>query len=232
MELELISIIFNAFIAIRLVVSSIMCVYGYKWNKGLIALMSTYVGAAIGLILFVMLVEGDAGGGSIVVVPICAVGFAGLAYKNIALNHFLGGFLLVTKISFMLITKAYEYGMSEEIAWLFVLPIILGVIGGVAFSTKFTGYVVISCLAFWGAIDFVPNMFQLLNGTLFAMTGDFGYIFDPASFILSIFGIEIPSGGEVFFILLVTAGSFYFQKVRAEREGIDLTQKLVDDRNL
>lgn len=232
MELEVLYLILNAFVVIRLVVSGIMCVYGYKWRRGLIALMSTYVGIVIGLIICVVLIESEAGGGSIIAIPICAVGFAGLAYKNIGLNHFLGGFLLITKVSFMLITKAYEYGMAEDIGWLFVLPIILGIIGGIAFSTRYTGYVVISCLAFWGAIDFVPNMFKLLNGTLFVMTGDFGYIFDPRSFIFSIFGIEIPSGGEVLFILVVTAVSIYFQKVRAEKENIKLDEKLVDDRKL
>ena len=64
------------------------------------------------------------------------------------------------------------------------------------------------------------------------MTGDYSFIFDPTSFLLSLFGIEIPSGGEVFFILLLTIGGFYFQKVRAESEGKDLSRKLVDDRNI
>lgn len=62
MELEVLYLILNAFVVIRLVVSGIMCVYGYKWRRGLIALMSTYVGIVIGLIICVVLIESEAGG--------------------------------------------------------------------------------------------------------------------------------------------------------------------------
>lgn len=225
-------LVVEAFIVIQMVTSGIMCVYGYKWGRALIATASSYVGVVIGLVVCIMLFESGFGIESTVAIPICAAGFATLVYKNITLNHFMAGFLLATKIAFMVITKAYEYEMAEDIGWLFVLPIIIGIMGGIASCTQFTGYIVLACMAFWGAIDFVPKMFEWINGTLFALTGDISFIFDPLSFLLSFFGIEIPSGGEVLCILLLTAGGFYFQKLQAEKEGKDLSRKLVDDRNL
>ncbi len=225
-------LVVEAFIVIQTVTSGIMCVYGYKWGRALIATASSYVGVAIGLVICIMLFESGFGVESFIAIPTCAAAFSAMAYKNITLNHFMAGFLLATKISFMIITKVFEYGMSDDIGGLLVLPIIIGIIGGIVSCTKFTGYIVLACLAFWGSIDFVPKMFEWINGTLFAMTGDYSFIFDPISFLLSLFGIEIPSGGEVFFILLLTVGGFYFQKNRAESAGKDLSRKLVDDRNL
>ncbi len=225
-------LVVEAFIVIQMVTSGIMCVYGYKWGRGLIATVSSYVGVAIGVVVCVMLFKSGFGVESFIAIPTCAAAFSVMVYKKIVLNHFMAGFLLATKISFMIITKVFEYGTFDDVGMLFVLPVVIGIIGGIVSCTQFTGYIVLACLAFWGAIDFVPKMFEWINGTLFVMTGDYSFIFDPTSFLLSLFGIEIPSGGEVFFILLLTIGGFYFQKVRAESEGKDLSRKLVDDRNI
>lgn len=225
-------LILNVLTIIQMVTSAVMCVYGYKWSKGLIAIMSLDMGVVIGFLLSILFIQEGAGLGVLIIIPICAAGFSGLAYKNITFNHFLAGFLLAIKVSFMIVTKMYEHGMVEDIGWLFVMPVIIGAVAGIASCTVFTGYIVLACLAFWGAIEFVPKMFELINGTLFVATGDIGYIFDPISLVLSLFGIEIPSGGEVFFILILSGVSFYLQKVRAEQAGIDLSRKIVDDRDL
>lgn len=224
-------IIIDLFIVIQTVTSGVMCVYGYKWSKGLIAIMSSYVGLGVGLLLSIPFID-SAGLGSLILVPICISAISGLAYTNIKFNHFMAGFLLAVKVSFMIITKMYESGMFGDIGWLFVVPIIIGIYVGGLSCTVFSGYIVLACLAFLGAIEFVPKIFEWINGTLFAVTGDWSFIFDPVSYILSLFGIEIPSSGEVICILLLSVGGFYFQKLRAEKEGINFSDKIFDDRKL
>ncbi len=229
--METMIMIVNLFIVVQTVTSAIMCVYGYKWSKGLIAVMSSYVGGAIGIAISAMLIN-DVGAQILFIIPICAIIFSKLAYDIITLNHFLAGFLLAVKVSFMIITKIYEYSSSDNIEMLFILPIVIGIIVGVEACRKFNKYIVLACVAFIGATEFVPKLFEFINGTLFVATGDISFIFDPISFVLSLFGIEIPSGGEVFCILVLGIASFYYQKKKADMQGIDLSTTIMDDRNL
>lgn len=229
--MEELYIIIDLFIVVQTITSGVMCVYGYKWSRGLIAIMSSYIGFGLGLLLSVLFLE-SMGFGSFILIPICISIISGLAYKNITFNHFVAGFLLAIKVSFMIVTKMYENGMISDFGWLIIAPLIIGAFVGILSCTVFSNYIVLACLAFLGAVEFVPKVFEWINGTLFAVTGDWSYIFDPVSFILSIFGIEIPSGGEVFCILLLSVGGFYFQKLCAEKEGKLFNEVILDDRNL
>ena len=93
-KMETIIIFANLFIVVQAVTSAIMCVYGYKWSKGLIAVMSSYVGVALGTVISMILIDGGVGFEILIIIPICAVAFSKLAYEIVALNHFLAGFLL------------------------------------------------------------------------------------------------------------------------------------------
>lgn len=229
--MEIIFIFANLFIVVQTVTSAVMCVYGYKWSKGLIAVMSSYVGVAFGAALSMILIDEGVGLEIFIIVPIFAVAFSKLAYEIVALNHFLAGFLLAVKISFMILTKMYEYSMIESSELLFILPILIGVIAGMAAYRKFNKYIHIACIAFVGVTEFIPKLFELLNRSLFVATGDISFIFDPISFILSLFGIEVPSGGEVLCILVFGVISFCYQKNKVDKLGLDFSQKIVDDRN-
>lgn len=222
----------NLFIVIQTVTSAVMCVYGYKWSKGLIATMSLYVGAAIGMLICGLFLENTQDSSVLLIIPICMVIFWILAYKSITLNHFLAGFLLAIKVSFMLITKMYEYSLINDSDALLVLPIIIGIIAGFLTCTMFNKYILFACTAFIGVTEFVPKMFELVNKTLFVATGDISFIFDPMSFILSIFGITIPSNGEVFFMIVLGIISFYLQKNSAEKLGMNYKGTIINDRNL
>ena len=229
--METLFLIADIFAIIQTVSSAVMCVYGYKWSRGLIAVMSSYIGTVIGIIICYFLAN-SVGFGIITIIPFCAAGFSAYAYKNVKLNHFLAGFLLGTKISFMVLMKMAESGMIDDIGWLFILPIIIGAGAGELSSAMFSGYIVLACTAFLGAIELVPRIFKIINGTLFAATGDLSFIFDPISSLLSIFGIESLSGGEVIGIIAVTIGSFYSQKALAEKQGKTFENVIFDDRNL
>lgn len=46
-EMETLFLIADIFAIIQTVSSAVMCVYGYKWSRGLIAVMSSYIGTVI-----------------------------------------------------------------------------------------------------------------------------------------------------------------------------------------
>lgn len=224
--------IINVFAVVRMLTSAIMCVYGYKWSKGLIATMSIYTGVALGGIVFLIGMKVGAPIDTIIIVPIIASGFSAAAYKNVILNHFMVGFLLAIKIAFMVILKFVEYFRIGSEFTIFVVPVIIGIIAGLLVCIKYNNYILIACSAYIGATEFVPSIFSFLNKTMFVATGDISFIFDPVSFILSIFGITIPSGGEVFFILLLGGVSFYYQRKILIQKGINLSGVVIDDRKL
>ena len=78
--MEIIFIFANLFIVVQTVTSAVMCVYGYKWSKGLIAVMSSYVGVALGAALSMILIDEGVGLEIFIIVPIFAVAFSKLAY--------------------------------------------------------------------------------------------------------------------------------------------------------
>lgn len=230
--MEGIYLVVNLFIVIQTVTSAVMCVYGYKWSKGLIATMSLYVGAGIGVFVSAVLIERIQDPSVLIMAPLSMLIFWILAYKSITLNHFLAGFLLATKVSFMLVMKMYEYSIITDSDLLLALPVMVGLIAGCVTCLKFNKYILIACVAFIGVTEFVPKMFDLINKTLFVATGDISFIFDPLSFILSVFGITIPSNGEVFFMIVLGIVSFCLQYKNAERAGMDYGESIIDDRNL
>ena len=231
-KMETISLFVNIYIVIQTVTSAVMCVYGYKWSKGLIAVMASYVGVGIGIFICAFLMSNGVGPAAIILVPICGGVFSKLAYDIITLNHFLAGFLLAIKVGFMIFMKMFEYSIIDDFSYVFIFPVIIGIFVGIQSCRCFSKYILIACVAFIGATEFVPRLFELINGTLFFATGDISFIFDPISFLLSLVGITIPSGGEVFFMLVIGGISFYYQKSYVDKNNIDLSDKAIDDRHL
>lgn len=221
----------EAFIIFQTIISAVMCVYGYKWAKGLIATTSVYIGIYIGIFVAAFLVNsGTDEKTAIIVVPIVAFLFWGFAYIWKPLNHFLAGFLLATKVAFMII----EILMNNEIMdidfeMLIGIPIVLGIIFGFVACSIFNNWILLLCVTFVGATNLVPHIFTWIDRGSFVITGDISYIMDPQSLILSLFGIEIPSFWEGFFIIAVFLGSFFWQKLLMKNNGINMN-KIVDDR--
>lgn len=230
--LQIMGYVLNIFIGIQTITSAVMCVYGYKWRKKLIAIMSLYIGVTIGLVIAYFLLEGGAGLGCLWIIPICAVTFAGSAYKIVRLNHFSAGYLVSIKISYMVLYTLMDKGMMKaNISVLLVAPIIIGFIAGLIIVSVYNNYVIILCLAFIGATEFVPKVVQFFNKTLFVATGDLSFIFDPVDYILGVFGIDTVSFIEAIGILAVFGLSFWWQRNTVTANGINLSDAVIDDRN-
>ena len=71
-----------------------------------------------------------------------------------------------------------------------VLPIIMGFVLGIVLVVKMNNKVLLICVAYIGATEFVPKIMSFLNKTAFAVTGDGGYLIstDPIELILSFLG--------------------------------------------
>nr|DAJ34955.1 MAG TPA: protein of unknown function (DUF4203) [Caudoviricetes sp.] len=232
--LSAIIFIINALTLIRFATSTVMCVYGYKWRRGLISITSLYIGLAMGTFLLKFLLELD-----IMEVEFCLIIslfvpilFSILAYEWVRLNHFLIGFITSIKLLFMLIYGIMDKGIIDfDIDILFSVPIIIGIVVGTILSTRLKYAAVILCLAYIGSVDLVINFFDLLNKGLFVATGDISYIFDIEGVIMQLIGVDIPSLLESVIIFAVTIISFICQSSLLQREGIDLSDYIIDDRN-
>ncbi len=230
--MEVVIMFLSLFKLLQFAISGIMCVFGYKWSKGLIAIMSLYVGIGIGGFITYLLLQSGMGLECLVVVPIVAVVFSVLAYKWITLNHFMAGFLLSIKILFMIAVNMSENMSSDSSGILFCFIVVLSIIIGIAVCNKYNHYILIACVSYLGAIEVTTKIFDWIDKGLFFSTGDISFVFNPVEFVLSLLGMEMPSGWEAVVIILIGLVSFWYQRGRVISLGIDLSDKIVDDRNL
>lgn len=230
--LKIICYVVDFLIVLQIITSAVMCLYGYKWSKGLIAIMSTYIGFTLGGIIAYFLLNIGVGYGCLWIVPICTISFAISAYTVVWINHFSAGYLVVIKICYMILYTLMDNGvMDTNITFLLIMPLVIGFVAGIIICAVYNNYVVIMCLSFIGATELIPKLFDLINKTLFVATGDIGFIFDPIDFILEIFGIDTISLWEVIGILVVFVLSFIWQRKLMIDNGIDLSGVTIDDRN-
>lgn len=230
--MEIFKLISAVFGIVETICSGVMCVYGYKWSRGLIATMSLYIGFAISILVTVPLIGITEDFGMLLLIPIIMVVFWVAAYKNIVLNHFLAGFLLTIKVTFMLLLLYIQNTEVELNIELFLIPILVGIISGAVICSKYNNQILILCTSFIGAAEFVPKIMDYINKASFAVTGDISYIFDPISFLLGLIGIEIPSTTEILLVFIVFLGGYYIQKKTLEAKNIDLKGTIIDDREL
>lgn len=223
--------VMDFFIIAQCITSAIMCVYGYKWRKGLIATMSIYIGIALGVVISGMLLNLGVGVGGLWAIPITALIFWYSAYKIVWLNHFLAGFLLTVKISYMIIYTLMDNEiMDANVGILLVAPIIIGIFSGIIILGIYNNYVVILCTSFIGAVELGSKIVEFVNNGMFVITQDIGYIFDPIEFILGIFGVDSVGLGEVVLILVFFICSFLWQRYLVIKNGIILSDTPFDDR--
>lgn len=219
-------------VLVKYVSAGIMCIYGYKWSKRLIANVSIYLGFILGVLVFRWMMELGAGIEAIIFIPIVTVGFYEAAYRNVALNHFLAAFLVSVKISSLIMLLLIQGGSIESTTTtLFVAPAIVGIICGFIGLLYFNNYVLIFCVAYIGATELADGLMSLFNGTLFAYTGNYSYIvsLEPSEILLSFMGIDVPSFWETVLIIVIFIFSFRHQKSMVDKNGIDLTTHILND---
>lgn len=230
---EILPHLLNTFFIIQTVSAGAMCIYGYKWRKGLIATLSIYIGIFIGVLIASAIIKQNYENITlgILMIPIITIVFYWLAYSWIALNHFLTGFLVANKITFMVIYNLMRSDVIDfDFGVLMIVPLLVGIVAGIIICCYFTYIAVLSCIVYIGTVELVTGIADLINKSLFVSTGDIRFIFDIEDLLLKLVGVDVPSFWEVIFILLIGSVSFSIQKTILEEEGINLSNVIVDDR--
>lgn len=230
--LQMLGIIMNILLVLKVTSSAVMCVCSYKWRKGLIAITSTYFGFALGILITMGLTEMNVDFEiALIGFVVCVVSFPLLAYKWIWLNHFLTGFLVTEKVLFMIIYRLMSNNIIDnDIEMLLAIPIICGTVAGVAISGYAENRTVLICMVYIGSVDFVMSFSDMINKGLFVSTFKIKYLVDPESMILKFFGVQVPSEIEIILIVLVGIFSFIYQARKMDSMGINLSDRLIDDR--
>lgn len=234
--IEEFGVIYLAFSILQMIAAAVMCIFGYKWSKGLIATVAMYIGVVLGFFFAgFAYAKLDFDSGICIVIFIATILlFDIMAYKNIKLNHFLAGFIVAVKLSFLLILQIMKLNIDFG-GWMFIAPIIVGIIFGIIVVCNMNNKIMIICTAYIGSTTFITEAKNLFQNIEFARTGDFTIFTgdSPEAILLNMLGIEVPTFLEFLIIIAAFLISYYIQKKSLERMGLSLTDDIIiDDRNL
>lgn len=175
---------------IKVTVGAGLCFGALKWRRGLLSATASYWGVFLGIIL-AFLMDGDIEQ-IIIFALIGLILFPVLTYTIPGVNRFVLGFLVISKLFFMLTTvlaKSGDMGIEAAV----VLPLIAGTIVGLflmAWTRVRVSAFVLGC-TFIGASEIAPVISEWINRILFAATGNYSYLFDPVDLLFSLFKVEL-----------------------------------------
>lgn len=207
------------------------CCYGaLKWRRGLITTVAIGWGVFLGFSLAIpMVFYGDANPFLLLLFPaIGTILLPILTYTIAGVNRFILGSIVSSKLLFMATTVMAKNGDIDFLSAL-LFPLIGGAVIGLVFMA-WTGIrvsaFVFSCI-FIGASGIAPNISKLINGTLFAATGDFSFLFDPIDVLFAFFSIELTDGWTLGAMIVLMAIFGYRQIRTMTRKGIPLNAPLI-----
>lgn len=175
---------------IKITVGAGLCFGALKWRRGLLSATASYWGVFLGVILAFLI---DGGIEQIIIFALIGlILFPILTYTIPGVNRFVLGFLVSSKLFFMLTTvmaKSGDMGIESAV----ILPLIAGTVVGVflmVWTRVRVSAFVLGC-TFIGASEIAPVISEWINRILFAATGDYFYLFDPVDLLFSLFKIEL-----------------------------------------
>lgn len=237
--MELFKILFLAVVGVmilKVITSVLMGLFGVRWQKGLIGMTGCIIGFNAGFVtamhLYFRLELGEI---SFIVIPIETIICGILAYRNLTFNHFLVGFLVADKISFLILEVLMDNNVIDfDLGILVIIPVVVGIIVGCIGCKFFVYKIMISCLALISAINLEPIIEKWVNRGLFATTGDVGFVLetDPTKLILQVIGIEVPSLLGCFLMILLFGIFFAIHYFYIKKQGLELSEYVINDRKL
>ena len=237
--MELFKILFLAVVVVmilKVITSVLMGFFEVRWQKGLIGITGYIIGFNAGFVTAIYLYfRLELEEISFVIIPIEMIICGRLAYRNLTFNHFLVGFLVADKISFLILEVLMDNNIIEfNLGILVIIPVVVGIIIGCIGCKFFVYKIMISCLALISAINLEPIIEKWVNRSLFVTTGDVGFVLesDPTKLILQIIGIEVPSLLGCFLMILLFGIFFAIHYFYIKKQGLALSQYIIDDRKL
>ena len=213
---------------IKVTIGAGLCFGALKWRKGLL----TTVAVAWGLILGIMIAYpiGEAVGFSaflicgligMILLPI-------LTYTIAGVNRFVLGFLVASKLFFMLTTVLAKDG-TIEISTALILPLAAGTMVGIllmaCIKIRVSSFV-LAC-SFLGASEIAPVISEWVNRILFTATGDIEYLFDPIDMIFALFKIELTDMWMLISMIIFMVWGIYTQIKKLKEDGIPLETPII-----
>lgn len=220
-------LIFQAVIdLIKITVGAGLCFGALKWRKGLLSATASYWGTFLGVVL-ALLFDADI---ETIIISACIglVLFPVLTYTIAGVNRFVLGFLVSSKLFFMLTTVMAKSGdMDIELA--IILPLIAGTTVGLflmAWTRVRVSAFVLGC-TFIGASEIAPVISEWANRILFAATGSYYYLFDPVDLLFSLFKIELTDTWTLIAMIVLMAWGGYKQLNNLKANGIPFDTPLI-----
>lgn len=213
---------------IKVTVGAGLCFGALKWRRGLLTSTAIYWGIFLGLIVSMLFIDTIELGGIIAFVAIGAILIPILTYTIPGVNRFVLGFLVSSKLFFMLTTVLAKSG-DMDIEEAIVLPLVAGTIVGLclmAWTRVRVSAFVLGC-TFIGASEIAPVISEWINRILYAATGDFQYLFDPIDILFALFKIELTDTWTLIAMVVLMIWGGYKQISNIKANGISLDTPLI-----
>lgn len=169
-----------------------LCFGALKWRRGLLTGTAIGWGLVLGVLMAVVVGELLGGVGALVCILAGVIGLPILTYRVPAVNRFVLGFLVCSKLLFM-VTTVMMKGGALPIDLALAAPLIIGAVAGLVLAA-WTGMAVSSFVlacSFIGASGIAPVVAKWVNRILFSATGDMGFLIDPLDILFALFRIEL-----------------------------------------
>ncbi len=182
-----------------------------KWSKGLISTTALYWGAFIGTIIgylaFLDNIEFF-----LYSIIICALILPILTYTIAGVNRFILGFIVTTKIMYLITVPMFKDGNIDLPLAIFI-PLLIGTFAGLFFMswTKVKISTFIYACAFLGASEIAPVAADYVNQFFYGFTGLSWFMYNPLDFVFAIMKIQLTDWTTFILMMLLMAIGIYTQ---------------------
>lgn len=213
---------------IKVTIGAGLCFGALKWRRGLLTATSIAWGFFLGLLIAIIVREMIDVAGALICVIVGMIGLPILTYTIPGVNRFILGFLVSSKLFFMLTTVLAKDGTIEP-EYTVIVPLLAGIVIGLglmAWTRMRVSAFVLSC-TFIGASEIAPVISEWINRISFSVTGDIGYLFDPIDLFFALFKIELTDKWMLISMVILMIWGGYNQIGRLKDQGIPLNTPLI-----
>ncbi len=205
-----------------------LCFGALKWRRGLLTTTAIGWGLFLGVVVGLLMEEWIGDGGVLICILAGLIGLPILTYTIPGVNRFVLGFLIGSKLIFMLTTVLAKDG-TIDIATAIRMPLLIGTIVGfilMAWTRVRVSAFVLGC-TFIGASQVAPQISELIDRIHFSFTGDYSILFDPIDILFALFKIELTDCKTLVFMILFMGIGGYKQIKKLKEKGIPLNTPII-----
>lgn len=213
---------------IKVTIGAGLCFGALKWRRGLLTATAIGWGFLLGVLAVFLFDRMLNETGAIACILTGVVILPILTYTVPGVNRFVLGFLVSSKLLFML-TTVLAKADAIDLEMLFAIPLILGTVVGLvlmAWTRMRVSAFILGC-TFVGASEIAPVISEWANRILFSLTGDYSYIFDPFDMFFALFKVELTDQWMLISMIVLMIFGGYKQLHRLKELRIPLDTPLI-----